>query len=191
MGQISVIDAKQGVKIEIDRQPYVVVANQFVKPGKGQSFCRIKIRNLVNGRVVEKTHKTNESLELADVNESEMRMLYREADGVVFMDEESYEQITIPGDALEAVKDWLLDDHLYSVIIYRGNAIAVEPPVFMELEITETDPGARGDTASGRVLKPAITETGGKVQIPIFIEQGEKVKFDTRTGDYVSRVSSK
>lgn len=188
MAQVSVIDAKQGAKVEIDRQPYTVVANQFVKPGKGQSFCRMKLRNLVNGRVVEKTYKTNESFTVADVNETQMRMLYKETDGVIFMDEETYDQVTIPNDALESVQDWLLDDHLYSIIMYEGQAIAVEPPTFMELTITETDPGARGDTASGRVLKPAITETGAKVQVPIFIEQGEKVKFDTRTGEYVSRV---
>ncbi len=190
MAQISVIDAKGGTKVEIDRQPYSVVSNQFVKPGKGQSFCRTKLRNLMSGRVVEKTFKSNESLDLADVQETSMRMLYREQDGAtVFMDEATYEQITISSEGLGNVEQWLLEDHVYAVIVYKGNAISVEPPMFMELKIVECDPGVRGDTASGRVLKPAVTETGAKLQVPIFIAQGETVKFDTRSGEYVARVS--
>ncbi|KAG8173339.1 hypothetical protein JTE90_025374 [Oedothorax gibbosus] len=115
-----------------------------------------------------------------------MRMLYKESDGVVFMDDESFEQFTIPLYILEDKQQWLLEEILYDVTFYKGQPIDVTPPTFMEMRVVETAPGARGDTASGRVLKPAITESGAKVQIPIFIEEGEKIKIDTRTGDYVA-----
>ena len=188
MAQVGTNEFRNGLKIEIDGQPYVMASVQFVKPGKGQSFTRTKLKNLVSGRVVEKTYKSNEKVDVADVNETQMRMLYRESDGVVFMDDDSYEQITVSSKAVEEVDQWLKDDELYELIFYKGEVIVVEPPTFMELEVTETDPGARGDTASGRVLKPAVMESGAKVQIPIFIDQGEVLKIDTRTGEYVARV---
>lgn len=190
MGQIGTNELKGGVKIEIDRQPYTVVSNEYVKPGKGQAFNRVKIKNLKTGRVVEKTYKSNEKLELADVHETQMRMLYKEGDTVCFMDETTYDQIHIPLENIADVEKWLLEDLVYDIIFYKNEAISLTPPTFLELEITETAPGARGDTASGRVLKPAILETGAEVQVPIFIDQGEKVKVDTRTGAYVSRASS-
>jgi len=188
--QISTGDVRGGAKVEVEGQPYTVVSNEFVKPGKGQAFNRIKMKHLMNGRVVEKTFKSGEKLDLADVSESEMRMLYKEPDGIVLMDEKTFEQLKIPFDSLGDTLQWLLDDHLYDVIFYNGAPVSVEPPTFIEMVITETSPGARGDTASGRVLKPAILESGAKIQVPIFVEQGEKVKVDTRTGEYVSRVSS-
>lgn len=190
MAQVGTNEFRQGLKIEIDDQPYVMVSVQFVKPGKGNAFTRTKIRNLLTGRVIEKTYKSGEKLELADVFETEMRLLYTDGDGAVFMDDSSYEQTTIPLDNLGDTQQWLKEDVLYSVVFFKGQAINIEPPTFMELELTETDPGVRGDTASGRVLKPAITETGAKVQVPIFIDQGEIVKIDTRNGEYVSRVQS-
>lgn len=188
--QVSTNEIRGGFKVEVEGQPYTIISNEFVKPGKGQSFNRIKMKNILTGRVIEKTFKSGEKLDSADVSETEMRLLYKESDGVVFMDEKSFEQITIPFTNIGDTKQWLLDDHLYNVIFYNGSPITVEPPTFIEMVITETSPGARGDTASGRVLKPAIVESGAKVQVPIFVDQGEKIKIDTRTGEYVSRVSS-
>lgn len=187
MAQVSTNEIRAGMKIEIDNDPYTVVSNEFVKPGKGQAFNRVRIKNLISGRVVEKTFKSGEKLDLADVVESKMRLLYSEQDGGVFMNDVTFEQLTIPFSVIGDTKDWLLDDTLYDIIIYNDEAIEVMPPTFMELVVTQTDPGARGDTASGRVLKPAILETGAKIQIPIFINQEEKIKVDTRTGEYVGR----
>lgn len=189
MARISTNEFKTGVKVEIDGQPYVMVSNQFVKPGKGQAFNRTKLKNLLNEKVIEKTFKSGDTLDLADVLETEMRMIYRDTDGVVFMDESNHEQITVPFNRLEGVEQWIMEDLVYEIVFYNGEAIAVEPPTFMELKVEQTDPGARGDTASGRVLKPALVESGAKVQVPIFIEEGELIRVDTRTGEYVSRVN--
>ena len=186
--QISTNDISAGVKVEFEGQPYDVVSNEFVKPGKGQAFNRIRFKHLMTKRVVERTLKSGEKLDLADVVESKMRLLYKEADGVVFMDDNSFEQVTIVDSHLGDVKKWLKEDLVYEVIFYKGVPITVEPPTFLDLNIVETSPGVRGDTASGRVMKPAILETGAQIQIPIFVEQGEKIRVDTRTGDYVSRV---
>jgi elongation factor P len=189
MAQMSTNEIRGGVKVEVEGQPYVIVNNEFFKPGKGQSINRMKMKHLMTGRVIERTYKSGDKLDLADVSDMPMRLLYKENDGAVFMDEKSYEQLKIPFDSIGDTQQWLLDDQLYQIIFYNGVAVTVEPPMFMEMVITETSPGARGDTASGRVLKPAIVESGAKVQIPIFVDQGEKIKIDTRTGEYVSRVS--
>lgn len=186
--QASTNEIRGGHKVEVEGQPYTVISNEFVKPGKGQSFNRIRMKHLMTGRVIERTFKSGEKLDLADISEAEMRMLYKEADGVIFMDEKNFEQIKISFDNIGDNSQWLLDDNLYEVIFYNGAPVTVEPPTFMEMLITETSPGVRGDTASGRVLKPAILESGAKIQVPIFVEQGEKIKVDTRTGEYVSRV---
>lgn len=191
MAQSSTIDLRGGMKVEVDGQPYTVVSNEFVKPGKGQSFNRIRLKHLLTNRTIERTFKTGEKVDVADVVETKMRMLYKEADGVVFMDDVSYEQTKIGNDSIGDSMQWLLDDQVYGIIIYKGQPVTVEPPTFMDLVITETNPGDRGNTASGRVLKPAVVESGAKVQIPIFVEQGEKIKVDTRTGEYVSRVNEK
>lgn len=187
MAQISTSDFRSGVKLEIDQQPWVIVTNEFVKPGKGQAINRVKLKNLLNGRVIERTYKSGEKLELADVAESKMRMLYIEANGAVFMDDVSFEQLTISLDIVGDNAKWLKEDTVYDLLFYKGEPVAVEPPTFMDLLITESDPGARGDS-SGRVLKPALVETGAKVQVPIFVEQGEKIRVDTRTCEYVSRI---
>jgi elongation factor P len=176
------------MKVEIENQPYVVIANEFVKPGKGQAFNRIKVKNMVNGRVVEQTYKSGEKLALADVEEAQMRFLYKDPEGATFMDEKTYDQTTIGNDLLANLHQWLMEEITYQVIFYKGNAIEVIPPTFMEMTIVDTAPGVRGDT-SGRVLKPAVTETGAKVAVPIFIEQGQKIKVDTRTSEYVSRAN--
>lgn len=187
MGQINTTDLKSGFKVEIDKDPYAVVSNEFVKPGKGQAFNRIKLKNLKTGRVVERTFRSGEKLDIADVDEIKMRFLYREGEDFVFMDESTYEQHTVPLSIVGEKAPWCMEDVEYDIVYYKGEVIDFIPPIFLEMTITETAPGLRGDT-SGRVLKPAVTETGAKIQVPIFIEEGEKIKVDTRTGEYVSRV---
>ena len=189
MGSVSTNEIKVGMKVEVDREPYEIVGNEFVKPGKGQAFNRIKLKNLASGRVVEKTYKSGEKLDLADVEEAQMRFLYKESDGAVFMDEKTFDQITISDDLLGNNSQWLMEEVPYRIVFYKGAPIEVQPPTFLEMTIVDTAPGVRGDTASGRVMKPALTETGAKVQVPIFVEQGEKIKVDTRTSEYVSRVN--
>lgn len=188
MVQISTNEFRNGLKIEVDGQPYIIVSNQFVRPGKGQAFNRVKLKHLITHRVVERTFKSGDTAEIADVKEQKMRLLYSDHTGATFMDEESFEQIVIPLKQIEDVKHWLVEDTLYDVILYKGEVTSVEPPTFMEMEVVETAPGARGDT-SGRVLKPAKLSSGAEVQIPIFIMQGEIIKVDTRTGEYVARVN--
>jgi elongation factor P len=190
MAQIDTNDLKAGIKLEIDRNPYVIVDVEFVKPGKGQAFTRVRVKNLITGRVVEKTYKSGEKLDLADVEEKTMRMLYKESEGAVFMEDETFEQLTVPFSIIGDNEPWLMEEQTYDIVFFNGEVISISPPTFLDMIITETAPGVRGDTASGRVLKPAITESGAKVQIPIFIEEGEKIRIDTRTGEYVSRVQS-
>ena len=189
MAQVSTNEFKAGIKVEIDGQPYVIVNNEFVKPGKGQAFNRVKIKHLITGRVIERVFKSGDKADLADIVEAEMRLLYKEADGAIFMDDKSFEQVKIANENLGDVTQWLKEDLVYEVIFYKNNPITVEPPTFLELLIVDTAPGSRGDTVSGRVMKPAILETGAKIQVPIFVEQNEKIRVDTRTGEYVSRVS--
>ncbi len=190
MAQVTTNEIRPGFKIELESQPFVVVANEFVKPGKGQAFNRIKLKNLLTNRVVEKTFKSGEKLDLADIEETYKRLLYTDQHGAVFMDDETYDQVTVTFEQLGESKKWLKEEVVYDIVFYKGSPIAVEPPTFMELKVTETAPGVRGDTASGRVMKPATLETGAQVQIPIFVNEGEIVKIDTRTGSYDSRVSS-
>jgi elongation factor P len=187
MAQYSTGDLKPGFKIEVDGEPYNVVSNEFVKPGKGQPFNRVKVRNLKTTRVIEKTFKSGDKVDVADIEENKMRMLYKESDGVVFMDDKTFDQITIPLALIGDNEQWLMEEVLYDIMFYKGEPIDLQPPTFMEIKITETAPGVRGDT-SGRALKSAVTETGGKIQVPLFIEEGQKIKIDTRTGEYVSRI---
>lgn len=189
MPTISTSDLRVGMKAEVENEPCLVISNEFVKPGKGQSFNRIKLKNMITGRVVEKTFKSGEKVDLADVEESEMRYLYRDGEDAVFMDEKTFDQIHVSKELLGANEQWLKEEIVYHVVFYKGAPIEVMPPTFMELTIVDTAPGVRGDTASGRVLKPAVLETGAKVQVPIFVEQSEKIKVDTRTCEYVSRVN--
>lgn len=187
MAQISINEFRQGTKLEIDGQPYTVVKNEYVKPGKGQAFNRVKLKNLLTGRVIERTFKSSEKCEVADINETYMRMLYREQDGAVFMDDKTFDQVKIPTSAIGETSHWLMEDIVYDILFYKGEAVAVEPPTFLELKVTETAPGLRGDT-TGRAMKPAKVESGADVQVPLFINEGEVIRVDTRTGEYDSRV---
>ena len=186
MAQITTNEFRQGAKVEIQNEPYLIVGVEFVKPGKGQAFTRTKLKHLKTNRTIERTFKSGEKVDLADIVESSMRMLYRDGAEVVFMDDNTFDQVSIEnlGDA----ENWMKEEILYDIIFYKGEAITVTAPTFMELKITETEPGVKGDTASGRVLKPAVCETGAKVQVPLFINEGEVIKIDTRTSEYVSRV---
>lgn len=186
MAQVESGQIRNGMKLEIEQQPYAVVNVDLVKPGKGQAFTRVKMRNLRNRRVIERTFKSNEKVSLADVQETRMRMLYREQDGVVFMDEESYEQITLPNALIGEQDAYLREEELYDIVLYKGEVVDFTPPTFMEMTVEETAPGERGNT-TGRVLKPAKTDTGAEIQVPIFINEGERIKVDTRTGEYVGR----
>lgn len=186
MAQINTSEFRGGVKLEVDNQPYIIVNVEFVKPGKGQAFVRVKLKNLLNEKVFERTYKSGDKAELADIVETKMRMLYREAEAIVFMHDETFEQLTMPLERIGDQKQWLKDDIVYDILIYKGEPVTIAPPTFLDLLITETDPGIRGDT-SGRVLKPALLETGAKVQVPIFINQDERIRVDTRTCAYVSR----
>ena len=188
MVSISTNEFRNGAKIEVDKEPYTIVGCEFVKPGKGQAFTRTKLKHLLTGRVIERTFKSGEKFELADVEETSMRLLYCETDDAIFMNDNTFDQLNVPLSIIADKQAWLKDDTLYELVLYKGSVVDITPPTFMELKITETAPGARGDTASGRVLKPATVETGAEVQVPIFIEEGETIKVDTRNGDYVSRV---
>lgn len=190
MAQVTTNDVRGGMKVEVEGQPYTVVSNEFHKPGKGRATNRIRIKHLVSGRTIEKVFTSGDKIDIADVEEIGMRMLYKEEDGVVFMNDNSFEQIKIMNDNISDTLQWLLEDHLFDIVFWKGQPVTVEPPTFMDMVITETAPGDRGNTASGRVLKPATLESGAKVQIPIFVSEGEKVRIDTRTGEYVSRVTA-
>jgi elongation factor P len=182
-------EVRGGMKVEVENEPYLIIGNEFVKPGKGQAFNRIKMKNMKTGRVIERTYKSGEKIDLADIEEAQMRFLYKETDGAVFMDEKTFDQITLNNELIGSNGQWLMEEVVFHIVFYKGEPIEIVPPTFMEMIITETAPGVRGDTASGRVLKPATTETGAKIQVPIFVEEGEKVKVDTRTCEYVSRVN--
>ena len=188
MAQVGTNEFKSGMKIEMDGEPYTIVGVEFVKPGKGQAFTRTKLKHLTSGRVVEKTFKSGEKFDLADVEETQMRMLYKEGDGVVFMHDTSYEQTTVPLIVIGDKEPYMVEDTVYALVLYKGEVVDITPPTFLNMTVTETAPGVRGDTASGRVLKPAKTDTGASIQIPIFVDEGELIKIDTRTGEYVSRV---
>jgi len=186
MASYSTNEFKSGLKIMMDNYPCTIVENEFVKPGKGQAFNRVKIRNLKTGRVVEKTFKSGESVEAADVVETDLQYLYTDGEFWNFMDPESFEQIAADEKAVGETIKWLKEQDICTVTLWNGEPISVTPPNFVVLQITETDPGVRGDTASGGG-KPATLETGAVVRVPLFIETSEIIKVDTRSGEYVGR----
>ena len=184
---ISAGDFRNGVTIELEGNVFQIVEFQHVKPGKGAAFVRTKLKNIINGGVVERTFRPTEKCPTAMIDRKEMQYLYADGDMYNFMDTESYEQIALNseevGDALKFVKE----NEMVKMLLYKGKVFSVEPPMFVELEITETEPGFKGDTATG-ASKPAIVETGAQIAVPLFVEIGEKIKIDTRTGEYLSRV---
>jgi elongation factor P len=175
-----------GLKILVDGDPCVIVDADFVKPGKGQAFTRLKYRNLLSDRVNELTMRSADSVQGADVVDKELQYLYSDGSHWYFMDQKSFEQIAADAHSVGDAVQWIKEEDLCQVTLWEGRPIVVVPPNFVELGIVETDPGVRGDTSSGGT-KPATLETGAVVKVPLFVQQGEKVKIDTRTGEYVSR----
>ena len=187
MASYSTNDFRGGLKVMMDGDPCSIIENEFVKPGKGQAFNRVKIRNLKTGRVLDKTFKSGESLDAADVMDVEMQYLYEDGEFYHFMVPDTFEQHPADKNAVGEAYLWLKAQDMVEVTLYNGTPLVITPANFVELEIVETDPGLKGDTAQGGT-KPAKLETGAVVKVPLFLEIGERVKVDTRSGDYMSRV---
>ena len=199
MSTISTNQFKAGIKFILAGQPYAIVDNEFVKPGKGQAFNRVRVRNLLNGRVIEKTFKSGETFETADVTDLEWQYLYHDEAFWHFMDPATYEQMAINAQIMQEVKlwlkaepnkqiPWLAKQDMCTITLWNGHPISVHPANFVVLQIVATEPGVRGDTVSGGT-KPAKLETGAMVHVPLFIAQGDYVKIDTRTHDYMARAT--
>ncbi|MEK9575167.1 MAG: elongation factor P [Gammaproteobacteria bacterium] len=186
MANYSTSQFKNGLKLMLDGNPCSIVNNEIVKPGKGQAFNRVKLKDLITGKVLEKTFKSGESLEGADVMETDMQYLYSDGENCHFMDPASYDQYAIDAKAISDAVQYLVEQDTCLVTLWNGNPISVTPPNHVILEVVDTDPGLKGDTA-GTGGKPATMNTGVVVQVPLFINIGDKLKIDTRTNDYVSR----
>lgn len=186
MATYSTNEFRGGLKIMLDGDPYAIVENEFVKPGKGQAFNRTKVRNLKTGRVVEKTFKSGESVEGADVMDTDMQYLYTDGEFWHFMVPDTFEQHAADANAVGDAAKWLKEQDMCSVTLWDGSPLYVVPPNFVVLEVTDTDPGLKGDTSGGG-SKPATLSTGAVVRVPLFIEVGELIRVDTRTGEYVAR----
>ena len=184
---ISAGDFRNGITIELEGNIYQIIEFQHVKPGKGAAFVRTKLKNIKSGGVVEKTFRPTEKCPQARIDRKDMQYLYEDGDLYYFMDTETYDQVALNsetvGDALKFVKE----NEMCKICSHNGSVFSVEPPLFVELEVTETEPGFAGNTAQG-ATKPATVETGAQVQVPLFVNQGDKIKIDTRTGEYLSRV---
>jgi elongation factor P len=171
----------------LDGDPCAIIENEFVKPGKGQAFNRVKIRNLKSGRVIERTFKSGDSVEAADVHETEMQYLYNDGEFWHFMDPGTYEQVPAGASALGDSAKWLREQDVCQITLWNGQPISITPPNHVTLRVKQTDPGVRGDTSSGG-NKPATLETGATIRVPLFVEIDDILKVDTRTGEYISRV---
>lgn len=186
MTTYSTNEFKSGLKLMIDNDPYSVIENEFVKPGKGQAFNRVKLRNLKTGRVLERTFKSGDTVPGADVVDMELQYLYNDGTTFHFMSPESFEQYDISKDVVSDAANWIKEQDICIVTLWNNAAISVAPPIFVTLKVTETEPGIRGDTVSG-ATKPATVETGAVIKVPLFVNEGDLLKIDTRTGEYVSR----
>jgi elongation factor P len=183
----STAEFKKGLKIELDGVPYTIVDFQHVKPGKGGAFVRTKMKSLLTGRVLDQTFRSGEKVKRPDLMEREMQFLYREGGDFHMMDNENYEQIMLTEDQVGEVSQYLADNMAVKVLFFNQQPVGVEVPLFVELEVAQTDPGVKGDTAAGGT-KPATLESGVTIQVPLFINEGDRVKLDTRTGAYIERV---
>ena len=180
-------DIRNGKTLEIEGSIFQVIEFQHVKPGKGAAFVRTKLKNIVSGGVVEKTFRPTEKLEEATIERKDMQYLYSDGDLYHFMDTETYDQIALNSDQIGDTLKFVKENEMVKVCSHKGNVFSTEPPLFVELQITDTEPGFKGDTATG-ATKPATVETGAQVNVPLFVEQGDVIKIDTRTGEYLSRV---
>ncbi len=183
-------DLRKGLKIEIDGDPYVITDFQFVKPGKGQALYRCKLKNIITGSTMDRTYRSADKLGKPDLMQREMVYSYPEGDHFVFMDDSTYEQVTVDKDVIGDMKYFLVEDMPVKVLFFNDLAIDIEMPNFVEKEIIETEPGARGDTATN-VTKPAKVDNGYEISVPLFIKEGDWVRIDTRTGEYADRISKK
>ncbi len=183
----STAEFKKGLKIELDGTPYIIVDFQHVKPGKGGAFVRTKLKNLLNGRVVDQTFRSGERVKKPDLMEREMQYLYREGDRYCMMDNETYEQIMLTEEQVGEARLYLIESLNVKVLFFNQGPVGMELPTFVELEVSQTEPGVKGDTAAGGT-KPATLESGATIQVPLFISEGDRVKVDTRTGNYIERV---
>ena len=188
MASYSTNEFRSGLKVMLDGEPCSILENEFVKPGKGQAFNRVRLRNLKTGRVWERTFKSGENLEAADVIDRTMEYLYTDGEFWYFMEPDTFEQHQADANAVGEAKQWLKEQDACEVTLYNGSPLSVAPPNFVELEIVETDPGLKGDTAQGG-NKPATLSTGAVVKVPLFLSQGEVIRVDTRTGEYQGRAS--
>ncbi len=188
MASYSTNDFRAGIKVILDGDPCSILENEFVKPGKGQAFNRVRMRNLKNGRVWERTFKSGETLEGADVVDKEMEYLYNDGEHWHFMDPASFEQHAADENVVADAKMWLKEQDKFVVTLWNGYPLTVTPPNFVELQIVQTDPGVKGDTAQGGT-KPATLSSGAVVKVPLFITEGEVIRVDTRTGEYQNRVN--
>lgn len=184
---ISAGDFRNGITIEMDNNIYQIIEFQHVKPGKGAAFVRTKLKNIKNGGVVEKTFRPTEKCPQARIDRKDMQYLYSDGDLYHFMDVETYDQIALNADNVGDSLKFVKENDMVKICSHNDDVFAIEPPLFVELEITDTEPGFKGDTATG-ATKPAVVETGATVYVPLFVEQGDKIKIDTRTGEYLSRV---
>ena len=184
---ISAGDFRNGVTIEVEGNIYQIIEFQHVKPGKGAAFVRTKLKNIISGGVVEKTFRPTEKCPQARIDRKDMQYLYNDGELYNFMDSETFEQIALDQDAVGDAMKFVKENEMVKMCSHNGKVFAVEPPLFVELEITETEPGFKGDTATG-ATKPAIVETGATVYVPLFVNQNDVIKIDTRTGEYLSRV---
>ena len=183
---ISAGDFRNGITIEVDSNIFQIIEFQHVKPGKGAAFVRTKLKNIINGGVVEKTFRPTEKFPQARIDRKDMQYLYSDGDLFTFMDMETYDQVALNAETVGDTLKFVKENEICKVCSHNGKVFAVEPPLFVELEITDTEPGFKGDTATG-ASKPATVETGAVVYVPLFVNQGDKIKIDTRTGDYLSR----
>ncbi len=186
MATYSTSEFKSGLKLLIDGSPYVIIGHEFVNPGKGQAFTRVKIRNLKTQRVIEKTYKSGETVEAADVEEFNLQYLYNDGEVWFFMDPKTFDQYEIPKDVIAESAKWLMEQAICQTLLWNGEPIIVEPPMHVIQEVVYTDPGLKGDTSGGGG-KPATLEGGAVVRVPLFVQIGEKIKVNTRTGEYDSR----
>ncbi|MFK7739963.1 MAG: elongation factor P [Planctomycetota bacterium] len=188
MASYNTSDFKKGLKVQIENEPYLMVDLDFMKPGKGQAVYRVRLKSLTSGRVVDKSYRSGDSLEAADVEERKMQFLYKDPTGFHFMDNETYEQFQLTPDQVGDAANYLIDEMEVDVVSWNGSPITVTPPHHVELTVTYTEPGAKGNS-TGNVQKPATTQTGAEIMVPTFINLNDVVRVDTRTGDYIERVS--
>jgi elongation factor P len=179
---------KNGLKLELDGQPFNITYFQHVKPGKGGAFVRTKLKNLLNGKVVDRTFRSGEKLEEADIEEKGMQYLYHDGEGLIFMDSVTYDQIPIGGDVLGGAVDYLLENMEVEVLFWKGKPVQIQLPNYIVAKVVKSDPGVKGDTSSG-ASKPATIESGATLNVPLFIEEGDTIRVDTRSGEYSERVS--